>query len=371
MNRKSFLAELKSLLSFLDGDERSAVLRQYEEMFDAAGASGEEELIKSLGSPVRQVLRIERDFRSGTLVLNREEPSSPEAAPAEEAAAFEMPETPEVQPEPVIPIGETAPVEEAIVPVEDTAIMVPPVPAIIPIPEIAPEETAAEPAPPEEEFFEEPAPVAPEEPIVPPTAEPVPETPMFTVPWDGGEPVYMSEPVPEPEPEVIPAAPEEDMFLLHMSAAPVEVTETEELPPEPVPEAPADPAEEASDIAPAPEKTSPGAGRVFGAVLITLPMIVLGAVGFAVSLALGALAMALGVACGVGAAYCGGYVFGGTITFVPDILLLGGTMLLCTGLALLFLWLGIWLAIRGIALTVQLIGSAYRGVLGKGDKSHG
>lgn len=356
MNRKSFLAELKSLLSFLDADERAAVIRQYEEMFDAAGASGEEELLRSLGSPVRQVLRIEHDFRSGTLVLHEEEsPAEEPAAPAEELPVPVMPEAP----------------------AEETSIMILPMPLAVPTEEPAVEEAPAEYIPAEEPPFEADACPEPEETAftVPIPAGPAPEEPLFTMSQDAGEPVYMSEPVPEEEPTVIPAAPaeEEDVFMLHMSAEPVEEASAEELPAEPpaeeAPEVPAAPPEEAPIETAAPEKASAGAGRVFGAVLVTVPMVALGAVGFAVSLALGALALALGAACGVGAAYCGGYVFGSTITFVPDLLLLGGAMLLCAGLALLFLWLGIWLAVQGIALTVRLIGSVYRSILGKGGKS--
>ena len=37
MNRKSFMAELRSLLAFLDAAERERVLNLYERMFDEAG----------------------------------------------------------------------------------------------------------------------------------------------------------------------------------------------------------------------------------------------------------------------------------------------------------------------------------------------
>ena len=63
MNRKSFLAELRSLLAFLDAGERERVLSRYERMFDEAGPEGESAVIRCFGSPVRQVLQIEREYR--------------------------------------------------------------------------------------------------------------------------------------------------------------------------------------------------------------------------------------------------------------------------------------------------------------------
>ena len=58
LNRKSFMAELRSLLAFLDAAERDRVLSRYERMFDEAGAEGEAAVIRCFGSPVRQVLQI-------------------------------------------------------------------------------------------------------------------------------------------------------------------------------------------------------------------------------------------------------------------------------------------------------------------------
>ena len=63
MNRKSFMAELRSLLAFLDAAERDRVLSRYERMFDEAGPEGEAAVIRCFGSPVRQVLQIEREYR--------------------------------------------------------------------------------------------------------------------------------------------------------------------------------------------------------------------------------------------------------------------------------------------------------------------
>ena len=63
ISRKSYLAEMRSLLAFMDPDDRVRVLRHFDAMFDEAGAEGEETLTRCLGSPVRQVLQIEREYR--------------------------------------------------------------------------------------------------------------------------------------------------------------------------------------------------------------------------------------------------------------------------------------------------------------------
>lgn len=88
MNRKSFMAELRSLLAFLDAAERDRVLNRYERMFDEAGPEGEAAVIRCFGSPVRQVLQIEREYREA--VANGETPfADGEAAGPEETEAPE------------------------------------------------------------------------------------------------------------------------------------------------------------------------------------------------------------------------------------------------------------------------------------------
>ena len=72
LNRKSFMAELRSLLAFLDAAERDRVLNRYERMFDEAGPEGETTVVRCFGSPVRQVLQIEREYREA--VANGETP---------------------------------------------------------------------------------------------------------------------------------------------------------------------------------------------------------------------------------------------------------------------------------------------------------
>ena len=88
LNRKSFMAELRSLLAFLDAAERDRVLNRYERMFDEAGPEGETTVVRCFGSPVRQVLQIEREYREA--VANGETPfADGEAAGLEETEAPE------------------------------------------------------------------------------------------------------------------------------------------------------------------------------------------------------------------------------------------------------------------------------------------
>lgn len=88
MNRKSFMAELRSLLAFLDAAERERVLNRYERMFDEAGPEGEATVVRCFGSPVRQVLQIEREYREA--VASGETPfADGEAIGPEEAEAPE------------------------------------------------------------------------------------------------------------------------------------------------------------------------------------------------------------------------------------------------------------------------------------------
>lgn len=92
LNRKSFMAELRSLLAFLDAAERDRVLNRYERMFDEAGPEGETTVVRCFGSPVRQVLQIEREYREA--VANGETPfADGEAAGPEET---EVPEETEI-----------------------------------------------------------------------------------------------------------------------------------------------------------------------------------------------------------------------------------------------------------------------------------
>lgn len=92
MDRVKYIAEMKNLLSFMEPSDRRRVLRYYEEQFDSVGDEGEQELIRSLGSPVRQVLMVEKQYRE------REEKGfyGVETAPAAEERTAFSPAAPEL-----------------------------------------------------------------------------------------------------------------------------------------------------------------------------------------------------------------------------------------------------------------------------------
>ena len=96
MNRKSFMAELRSLLAFLDAAERDRVLSRYERMFDEAGPEGEATVVRCFGSPVRQVLQIEREYREA--VASGETPFA-DGYDAAEPERAEAPAEPEIMEE--------------------------------------------------------------------------------------------------------------------------------------------------------------------------------------------------------------------------------------------------------------------------------
>ena len=151
MNRKSFMAELRSLLAFLDAAERERVLNRYERMFDEAGAEGEAAVIRCFGSPVRQVLQIEREYREA--VASGETPfadGDAAAVPAETEAPEETEIIEEEYAETELVSVEAAPETE----------------------EPMPEETVEEP----EILTEEPVETVPEAPVAA-----APESPAYAV----------------------------------------------------------------------------------------------------------------------------------------------------------------------------------------------
>ena len=114
INRRSFLAEMRSLLAFMDADDRERVLRFYEKLFDQAGEEGEGALLKKLGSPVRQVLQVERVYRDKQKEneLNFADAPVEASAPAAEEPVAEV-EKPE---------AETLPEDSFAVPAEENAV---------------------------------------------------------------------------------------------------------------------------------------------------------------------------------------------------------------------------------------------------------
>lgn len=67
IDKAKYLMELKGLLSFMDADEKAATVAAYKRLFEQAGPAREQALIEELGSPVRLVLKLEKDYRNGKL----------------------------------------------------------------------------------------------------------------------------------------------------------------------------------------------------------------------------------------------------------------------------------------------------------------
>ncbi len=422
LNRKSFMAELRSLLAFLDAAERDRVLNRYERMFDEAGPEGETTVVRCFGSPVRQVLQIEREYREA--VANGETPfADGEAAGPEETEAPEETEiieeeytgvhilTEESEPEAEEPLPEDLP-EELIEEQPEE-----------PLPEPEPEEEiAAEPEPavlPEIDldeldfsdlgltFTKKPAapvmPAAPEEELEEEAGE-TPDGPAEDEEPLPLEPLYPEEVLPEEEADK-PAPPDTEEPAGEPADGAAEET-ADEAPAEPEPEMPEpetepeepetpDGAEDVSEILPAeesfPEETEEAVeaeepaeepkaeeeyeyeeietrrpvsgGRAFAAVVVTIPMLAVWVLLFGLSLALGIAVLGIGAALLAAGVYLTGYVFNGAIVRMPDLLLTAGATLAAFALALLLLWTGISIAVAGCTLTVRLTRSIYRAIL--------
>lgn len=414
MNRKSFMAELRSLLAFLDAAERDRVLNRYERMFDEAGPEGETTVVRCFGSPVRQVLQIEREYREA--VANGETPfADGEAAGPEET---EAPEETEIIEEEYT--GAHILAEESEPEAEE------------PLPEELIEEQPEEPLPepePEEEIAAEPEPAVlpeidldeldfsdlgltftkkPAAPVMPAAPEEEPEEEADDTP-DGPakdeeplplEPLYPEELLPEEEADK-PAPPDAEEPAGEPADVAAEET-ADEAPAEPEPEMPEpeepetpDGAEDVSEILPEeesfPEEAEEAAeaeepaeepeaeeeyeyeeietrrpvsgGRAFAAVVVTIPMLAVWVPLFGLSLALGIAVLGIGAALLAAGVYLTGYVFNGAIVRMPDLLLTAGATLAAFALALLLLWTGISIAVAGCTLTVRLTRSIYRAIL--------
>ena len=435
MNRKSFLAELRSLLAFLDAGERERVLSRYERMFDEAGPEGESAVIRCFGSPVRQVLQIEREYRdalaAGETPFADGAPSEPE--PSDEPAEELPEEAPEFSDgdedyveevyietalaaeESLAAAGEAA--QDAVPETEESvpeAEEIPAAPVLAGLPELdfgdldlpglelnLPEEPTAEAAFEEETVHiieeETAAPAQPDESVL----ESEEMTQPDELPFEAKEEEQPEESVSEAEADVQdeePAAaePEKEIQIVEETVSVFPEVPAAEAPaqPESFPAyaAPADEpyAEETHDEAPhgdfeengeaeAPDKSGEtgeseeyevisehppvSGGRAFGAVVVTIPMLALWALLFGLSLGLGIAVLAIGAALGVGGVYIAGYVFNGTISYMPDLLLTAGAALAALALALLLVWSGLSIAISGCSATVRLTRSIYRSIL--------
>lgn len=404
MNRKSFMAELRSLLAFLDAAERDRVLNRYERMFDEAGPEGETTVVRCFGSPVRQVLQIEREYREA--VANGETPfADGEAAGPEETEAPEEteiieeeytgvhilaeesePETEEPLPDELIEelpeeLPEPEPEEEiAAEPEIDldeldfsdlglTFTKKPAAPVMPAAPEEEPEEEAGEtPDGPAED--EEPLPLEPlypeevlpeeeaDKPAPPDAEEPAGEPADVAAEETADEAPAEPEPeMPEPEePETPDGAEDVSENLPAEESFPEEAAEAEEPAEEPE-------AEEEYEYEEIETRRPVSGGRAFAAVVVTIPMLAVWVLLFGLSLALGIAVLGIGAALLAAGVYLTGYVFNGAIVRMPDLLLTAGATLAAFALALLLLWTGISIAVAGCTLTVRLTRSIYRAIL--------
>ena len=412
LNRKSFMAELRSLLAFLDAAERDRVLNRYERMFDEAGPEGETTVVRCFGSPVRQVLQIEREYREA--VANGETPfADGEAAGPEETEAPEEteiieeeytgahiraeesePETEEPLPEdlpeelieeqPEEPLPEPEPEEEiAAEPEIDldeldfsdlglTFTKKPAAPVMPAAPEEEPEEEAGE-TPEEPAEDKEPLPLGPlypeevlpeeeaDKPAHPDAEEPAGEPADVAAEETADEASAEPEPeMPEPEePETPDGAEDVSEILPEEESFPEEEEEAAEAE-EPAEEPEAEEEYEYEEI----ETRRPvSGGRAFAAVVVTIPMLAVWVLLFGLSLALGIAVLGIGAALLAAGVYLTGYVFNGAIVRMPDLLLTAGATLAAFALALLLLWTGISIAVAGCTLTVRLTRSIYRAIL--------
>lgn len=415
MNRKSFMAELRSLLAFLDAAERDRVLNRYERMFDEAGPEGETTVVRCFGSPVRQVLQIEREYREA--VANGETPfADGEAAGPEETEAPEeteiieeeytgahiraeesepeaeeplpedLPEEP-IEEQPEEPLPEPEPEEEiaaepepAVLPEIDldeldfsdlglTFTKKPAVPVMPAAPEEEPEEEAGEtPDGPAED--EEPLPLEPlypeevlpeeeaDKPVHPDAEEPAGEPADSAAEETADEAPAEPEPeMPEPEePETPDGAEDVSENLPAEESFLEEAAEAEEPAEEPE-------AEEEYEYEEIETRRPVSGGRAFAAVVVTIPMLAVWVLLFGLSLALGIAVLGIGAALLAAGVYLTGYVFNGAIVRMPDLLLTAGATLAAFALALLLLWTGISIAVAGCTLTVRLTRSIYRAIL--------
>ena len=417
MNRKSFMAELRSLLAFLDAAERERVLNRYERMFDEAGAEGEAAVIRCFGSPVRQVLQIEREYREA--VANGETPfadGDAAAAPAETEAPEETeiieeeyaetelvsvetaPETEEPMPEEIAEEPELLPEEPEETAPEAPVAAAPESLAYAVLPEldlddldfsdlgltfpkktvmpVEPETPAEEPEPAaesEESAAAEPenapeAELAENAPFAEAAAEEIPPEELSDAPAEPAAEEAVTEPedsapmdeMPEEEPET----PDETALTYDIPAEEVPADDAE-IPPEETPAAEStdEDAEEEYEYEEAEERRPVSGGRAFAAVVVTIPMLVVWALLFGLSLGLGVAVLGVGAALVAVGVYLTGYVFNGAIVRMPDLLLTAGAALGVFALALLLLWSGVSIAVAGCTLTVRLTRSIYRSIL--------
>ena len=323
---------MKALLSFMDAEDREQALRYYERLFELAGEDGEEGLLDDFGSPLRQVLHLEKRYRerqeSGMPLFDEEEFPAGEAAepeqPAEEPAdAFSGEDAPSAEEnggeeEPAETGGGEEPAETG---------------------EIAEAADYAEEVTPSQESL-------PGEETVPAAAEAEGET-------EEGETFAPYDELPS---QVLSDAAGEMLAEIDFGA------EEEPIPPETreeeLPRAEAE-AESAG------EKTS--GARVAAALLLSPLMVLLAAAGVLLTFALSAIPLALCALFGAASLYLALYAVT-SMPYLPDMLLVLGVAVGLLAATVFFLWGGLTLLSGGIGKTIRLIATLFGRVLGKGGK---
>ena len=384
INRQQYMNELSRLLTFMFKEDRSEIIKQYNEMLD--NAEDEEEMLKSFGSPTRLAVTISRSYNRDEMKLSTQadskdgtgaetiklKPVIPAAQPAAAEAKAEPVKAVETADDAYIDIIEEIRREKAA---EEGVEYAP----IFFKEEPAAEEAAPEEEPVEEEPTEQEAP-AEEEAEAEETSEAAEEVSAEEAeeaPAPAQEPEEETEAVEEPVSETVEEASED--------AAETEETE-EEAPEEETVEEAADDAEEAEEAAPAeeklevqefvlakpdeifaeleaakaPEVRTEKKTRVFALILYLIAAIPVGLVA--------ALAM-LGIELGLlGAGFvilrAGfellSFTFSGMQVFA-DIFICLGVTLGVFAVGILLLWLAIWLLIESIP-------ALYRGLVKLGKK---
>lgn len=313
---------MKALLSFMDTEDREQALRYYERLFELAGEDGEEGLLDDFGSPLRQVLHLEKRYRerqeSGMPLFDEDdfpagetaEPEQPAEEPADAFSGEDEPSAEEngAKKEP----AETGEIAEAA----DAGEEVPPPQESLPGEETVPAAAEAEGEMEEGETF-----------------APYDELPSQVLSDAAGE---MLAEIDFGAEEPIPAE-----------------TREEELPR----------AEE--EPKPAGEKTS--GGRVAAAVLLSPLMVLLAAAGVLLTFALSAIPLALCALFGAASLYLALYAVT-SMPYLPDMLLVLGVAVGLLAATVFFLWGGLTLLAGGIGKTIRLIATLFGRVLGKGGK---
>lgn len=366
IDKTRYLMELRALLSFMDKDEKTATLSAYTQLFEQAGAEGEDELIQSLGSPVRLVLRLERTYRNGELEDHLAEISRsvPEIAVPDTVAdelVIDYADNEEYSPETEEPAMDILPEEDVIPAVE------------LPLSEeIIEDNNPSSSEIPEEEIIEPSLEIAEETPLE--SDEDIPER---ILPADDSSPaVAEKEEVAEDMqvetnndlPQSLDETQSEDEQLESEAASVVPLSAEEQLE-KPLPKEKPSPKKKGKKE----KKTArakPGKakkGLVFLAVVLTPFLIVLAALVLVLFLVPTALFAALAAGTGALGYYLLSYAFL-SMTFMPDLLLVMGVGAAVLALALFCLISTLRILFKGFSVAYALLSRSYAKILGKEDK---